>query len=276
MHRLTRAASAAAFVFAAAALTAAPAFKPAAHAEDSPSKRAAAERMTAAAGLDPVQIAGQIIGPVMTGVMQRMREENPDIPPRALEIMQEEFSLMARSMTGVLGPEAQNLSVELAMKHYTEDEINAVTAFHESPAGRKMAAAAAQIMQEAAEVMAAGGPDEPRCAGVSAARCAAAERLAKVDPTAQILKTLPEGEDRIKLLDWIITLNARHLSAEDMDAAAAFYGSPAGRKTAAAAAPMVNEVIGWMQNRMGEILQHELLAAMERIKTRMDAEGLTE
>ncbi|MHC8510422.1 MAG: DUF2059 domain-containing protein [Rhodospirillales bacterium] len=272
MRRLTSAAMSAAFIFAAAAV-----FTPGAEsrAQDSASKRAAAERLVEITNLDLSGMIAQMIEPVIRGMMQGITEENPNIPARAVEIMGEEFTQLFRSVAGDMSSQMTEQIVSLSMKYYTEDEINAVTAFHESPVGQKQQALMPDIMHEVMQLMSGAGAPADKCAGVTAERCAAAERLVNSPAVSGILDILPPETDRQMMLDWSVAVYAKYFTVGDMTAVAAFYETPAGKKSAEMVRPIIQDISVWLQTALTDIMGREIPLAMERMKNRIEAEGLT-
>jgi len=96
------------------------------------------------------QLAGRIADNVNTGYIHTLRETNPDIPPRAFEIVVEVVDSM---LVDAMGPQLVDSMVEIYRRHFTHEEIRGLIAFYETPLGRKTIAAMPAVVGES---MAAG------------------------------------------------------------------------------------------------------------------------
>jgi len=81
-------------------------------------------------------------GRMMLDMMTRHFEQMSNLPPRFMEKFREVAE--EESMVDMLVP--------VYMKHFTEEDLDAALAFHESPAGKRFLAAQPLVMQEAKEV----------------------------------------------------------------------------------------------------------------------------
>jgi hypothetical protein len=81
-------------------------------------------------------------GRMMLDMMTQHFERSSSIPPGFLE----KFREVAQEESMV------DLLVPVYMKHFTEEDLDAALAFHESPAGKRFLAAQPRVLQEAKEV----------------------------------------------------------------------------------------------------------------------------
>lgn len=98
-------------------------------------KQEKVRRLMAATG---AEASGRMMLDMMTQHFQRMSTLPPGFMEKFREVAEEE------SMVDMLVP--------VYMKHFTEEDLDAALAFHESPAGKRFLAAQPLVMQEAKEV----------------------------------------------------------------------------------------------------------------------------
>jgi uncharacterized protein len=99
-------------------------------------KRAEIDKMLRLTGME--KMMGQMMGQLMTTMQKQM----PDVPP--------EF--WARFQAKVDTHELVEKIIPLYDKYYTLEDLKAVNAFYESPAGQKILSTMPQITQESAKV----------------------------------------------------------------------------------------------------------------------------
>ena len=94
-----------------------------------------------------LQMASLVSGQILDG----LKQGNPDVPPRAIEVAKEllnqEFAKAFESPEG-LTPQI----VTLYAKHFTHEEVLGLIRFYETDLGRKTIATMPQVMQEAVVV----------------------------------------------------------------------------------------------------------------------------
>jgi hypothetical protein len=91
------------------------------------------------------QLAGRIADSVNTSTVHTLREANPDIPPRAFDIVVEVVDSM---FVDAMGPQLIDAMVEIYRRHFTHEEIRGLIAFYETPLGRKTVAAMPAVVGE--------------------------------------------------------------------------------------------------------------------------------
>lgn len=91
------------------------------------------------------------MGTLISGQMvQVMRQLRPDLPPRAIEIVNE--VLTGALAAGVQDPKGLTASlVPLYAKHFTHEDVRALLAFYQTEVGRKTITVMPTLFQEAAQ-----------------------------------------------------------------------------------------------------------------------------
>jgi tetratricopeptide (TPR) repeat protein len=89
-------------------------------------------------------------------VFQRManfvQETNPEIDPRALQIIEEELTSLMREETGEKGS-FQQVVYPIYNKYLTLDEIREIIRFYKTPSGKKMISVLPNMMQESMQAI---------------------------------------------------------------------------------------------------------------------------
>jgi hypothetical protein len=125
-----------------------------------PAAWAQAPAAPAQAPLDPdIQRLMELTGASKTGAMvasllssqilQQMHQQHPDIPARAVDIVQTTLDEQFKTAFAPDGPLMRDLTA-IWSRHFTHDEIIGLITFYETPLGRKMNEAIPAIAQESA------------------------------------------------------------------------------------------------------------------------------
>ena len=78
------------------------------------------------------------------------RAQKPDIPARAVEIIDEvTTSFISKFMNS---PQTMDAIVQLYAKHFTHEEIKTITAFYETPTGKKVVSAMPELTAESMQI----------------------------------------------------------------------------------------------------------------------------
>ena len=93
------------------------------------------------------RLGEQIAGAVVQQVGQSMRQGNPSVPARAVEIMSEVVKDLFTKEYGSLQPKL----VGAYAKVLTHDEVRQLIAFYETPLGRRLIAVTPQLAQAGME-----------------------------------------------------------------------------------------------------------------------------
>ena len=95
-----------------------------------------------------ISIGQQMGEAVSQQMILAFREQNPNIPPRAFEIIKEVVvETMNESSGDIIEP-----IVSLYEKYYSEKDIDAMVSFYNSPVGRKMIETTPAVMQESVQI----------------------------------------------------------------------------------------------------------------------------
>ncbi len=103
------------------------------------------ERMLELTGAQ--RLGEQLAGAFVLQAGQNMRQANPTMPPRAIEILSEVVRGLFAKEFGTLRP---RLVVAYA-KVFTHEEVKQLTAFYESPIGRRLAEVSPALAQAGME-----------------------------------------------------------------------------------------------------------------------------
>jgi len=93
------------------------------------------------------RLGEQLAGAFVLQVGQSMRQANPNLPPRAVEIMSEVVRGLFTKEFGTLRPRL----VAAYAKVLTPDEVKQLTAFYESPLGRRLIEVSPALAQAGVE-----------------------------------------------------------------------------------------------------------------------------
>lgn len=123
---------------------------PAAHAQDADARfRADVEKLLEVTGA--AALGTQLATLVSNQVLDSMKQQQPDIPERAIalikEVLNAEFS---KAFEGPGGMRAQ--IVDIYRKHFTHDEVIKILDFYNTDVGRKTASLLPKLAQEGAAV----------------------------------------------------------------------------------------------------------------------------
>ena len=118
---------------------------PAARASDTQSSAMRADTIRLLELTGSAQLAGRIADDVNTSYVHTLRETNPDIPPRAFDIVVEVVDSM---LVDAMGPQLIETMVEIYGRHFSHEEIRGLIAFYESPLGRKTVAVMPAVVGE--------------------------------------------------------------------------------------------------------------------------------
>ena len=124
-----------------------------AHAQDpgqvSPETRQRIERLIEVTGaLNVAKIMSAAVTQEMTNAVKRVR---PDIPPGALDIVAEEVtSVISEEMVAKDG--FIDRIVPVYAKYFTNDDLDAMIEFYETPVGRKTISVMPQVTKEAIQI----------------------------------------------------------------------------------------------------------------------------
>lgn len=132
------------------------AFLPA-HAQDSdqtsvtvaPEKRQRIERLLEVTGA--LKIAEMMSVAVTRQMTNAVKQARPDIPPESFDIVAEEVNSV---ISGEMITEGGfvDLIIPVYAKYFTNDELDALIAFYETPVGRKTVGVMPQVTQEAMQI----------------------------------------------------------------------------------------------------------------------------
>lgn len=129
-----------------------------------PTLRADIEKLLAANGA--AEMGPQMASLVSGQMIDQFRRQQPDIPPRVLEIVRSVFDEEFGRAFAVGGGMAEAM-VQIYATHFTPDDVRGLLAFYSSELGRKSVKMMPQVMQEGAAVGQAWAEKEsPRIIGV--------------------------------------------------------------------------------------------------------------
>ncbi len=124
-----------------------------AHAQDpgqvSPETRQRIERLIEVTGaLNVAKIMSAAVTQEMTNAVKRVR---PDIPPEALDIVAEEVTSVISEEMVAKGGFIDRI-VPVYAKYFTNDDLDAMIEFYETPVGRKTISVMPQVTKEAIQI----------------------------------------------------------------------------------------------------------------------------
>jgi len=94
-----------------------------------------------------LKVGEQMAGATVDQVIKSMRAANPNLPPRATEIIRATIDAEFKKAFAP-GGDMANLLTGVYAKHFTQDDIRGLIAFYESPLGKKVVEALPAVAQE--------------------------------------------------------------------------------------------------------------------------------
>ena len=94
-----------------------------------------------------LKVGQQMAGATVDQVIKSMRASNPNLPARATEIIRASIDAEFKKAFAP-GGEMANLLTGVYAKHFTQEDIRGLTAFYESPLGKKVVEALPAVAQE--------------------------------------------------------------------------------------------------------------------------------
>jgi hypothetical protein len=97
-----------------------------------------------------MKLGEQVGNAVARQTIAAARAQKPDIPERAVEIIKEvTTSYISKFMNS---QETMDSFVELYAKHFTHEEVKAITAFYETPTGKKVVSTMPELTAESMQI----------------------------------------------------------------------------------------------------------------------------
>lgn len=112
-----------------------------------PAVRADIEQLLAVTGSS--SMGTQMASLMSDQMLQVMRREQPDIPPRVLSLVQEVFTEEFTRAFGTGGGIAESL-VQIYAKHFSPDDVRGLLAFYNTELGRRSIQVMPTVMREGA------------------------------------------------------------------------------------------------------------------------------